>query len=180
MNIRFSALKRPLAFAFALLLATGQSLLATVLVDQAGNRYEGEIDTLLNGEISFTLADGSSQTIQVVDLTSESRAAVENWAARNPDKVDVHTRVDEPPVPTRTVAPVVPPELRRQNLSGMVSVAVIINERGQVIDSRINRSNQPEFDQLAVDAVRQWRFQPGKKDGQPVKVRVIIPLRFNS
>jgi len=34
------------------------------------------------------------------------------------------------------------------------------------------------LDQKAVDAVSQWRFKPGRKDGKPVPVIATIEVNF--
>jgi len=41
------------------------------------------------------------------------------------------------------------------------------------------RSLDKDIDQAAVDAVRQWRFDPAKKEGKPVAVRVSVEIRFH-
>jgi TonB family protein len=45
-------------------------------------------------------------------------------------------------------------------------------------DVRIVKSLDPDLDQQAIKAVRQWRFKPGTKDGQPVPVEVNIEMTF--
>jgi protein TonB len=34
------------------------------------------------------------------------------------------------------------------------------------------------LDQKAIDAVRQWRFDPAKKDGRPVAVQISVEVSF--
>jgi protein TonB len=88
-------------------------------------------------------------------------------------------RFDEPPVPVRTVAPEYPPALKREGVSGMVSVAITVDEKGNVSDARVERSSHEAFEKPAVDAVSRWRFKPATKDGAPVAVNVVVPVRFN-
>lgn len=88
-------------------------------------------------------------------------------------------RFDEPPVPIRTVAPDYPPALRREGVSGMVSVAITVDEKGNVTDARVERSSHEAFEKPAIDAVSRWRFKPATKDGAPVAVNVVVPVRFN-
>jgi TonB family protein len=44
---------------------------------------------------------------------------------------------------------------------------------------KIAKGFRPEFDQNAIDAVRQWRFQPAMKDGKPVEVTVTVQVAFH-
>ena len=43
---------------------------------------------------------------------------------------------------------------------------------------RIEESLDPGLDQKALDAISQWRFKPGTKNGEPVKVKATIEVNF--
>ena len=90
----------------------------------------------------------------------------------------VYTKVDENPVPVKTPPPVYPDDLKRNGVSGVVAVTLVIDEKGAVAASEIGKSSHPGFEQPALEAVRKWKFKPGKKDGAAVKVKVTMPLRF--
>jgi protein TonB len=47
------------------------------------------------------------------------------------------------------------------------------------MSSSVSKSSHPDFEKPALDAVKNWKFKPAKKDGNVVKVRVTVPLRFN-
>jgi protein TonB len=72
------------------------------------------------------------------------------------------------------------PEARRQRIAGTVLVDCVVNPDGSVGDVRIVRSLDQQYglDQEAINAVKQYRFAPGTKDGQPVPVRVSIEVSF--
>lgn len=91
----------------------------------------------------------------------------------------VYTKVDENPVPVKTPPPRYPDSLKREGVSGVVAVVIVIDEKGNIINSSISKSSNVEFERPALEAVKNWKFKPAKKDGNPVKVRVTIPLRFN-
>lgn len=90
----------------------------------------------------------------------------------------IYTKVDENPVPVKTPPPRYPENMKREGMSGLVAVTVVIDEKGNIVSSVIAKSSNPEFEKPALDAVKIWKFKPGKKDGTPVKVRVTVPLRF--
>lgn len=92
---------------------------------------------------------------------------------------EIHTKVDEPPVPLKTPPPKYPDGKRRDGVSGLVAVSVVIDEKGAVVSSEISKASHKDFEQPSLDAVKNWKFKPAKLAGAAVKVRVTIPLRFN-
>lgn len=86
--------------------------------------------------------------------------------------------VDVKPVPTKRVAPEYPPALKRARKQAKVDVSFVVNESGWVVDWEVENSTNPRFNESALAAVRQWKFKPGIKDGEPVKVRVRLPLSY--
>jgi TonB family protein len=57
-----------------------------------------------------------------------------------------------------------------------VVLSTIIGEDGSPRDSKIARSAGKNFDQAALDALRNWRFKPAKCDGSPIAVMVNIKM----
>jgi len=86
--------------------------------------------------------------------------------------------VEEKPVPTRQIEPTYPPSLKRQKINGSVTVVFVVDTQGNVVAPRVEKSTHMEFEKPALDAIRRWKFTPGKKDGEAVKVRVRAPLIF--
>ena len=91
----------------------------------------------------------------------------------------IYTKVDENPVPIKTPPPKYPESLKREGISGVVAVIIVIDEKGAIISSTVAKASNPDFERPALEAVKNWKFKPAKKDGVPVKVRVTVPLRFN-
>ena len=82
-----------------------------------------------------------------------------------------------PPVKLVDVPPV-PPELAvRANVHGIVIVEVTIDVDGTVKDARVLRSI-PMLDAAALEAVRQWRYEPTTIDGKPVPVIMTVTVTF--
>jgi TonB family protein len=82
-----------------------------------------------------------------------------------------------PPKVVRQVAPEHPSEGFR--IAGSVLVGLVVGSHGDPKDVRILRSLEKSVDQSAVEAVKQWRFEPAKKGGDPVAVRLSIEIRFH-
>lgn len=83
------------------------------------------------------------------------------------------------PAPTvlTKVDPIYPPEALREGVSGTVIVELIIDLEGHVASAELVRSIPP-LDEAALAAVRQWTFEVTRRDGQPVRVRHLVPLSF--
>lgn len=86
----------------------------------------------------------------------------------------------EPPVPVRTVAPDYPRELRNQGVSGVVMVKCTIDEQGNVTETEVTKSSNGGFDKFALEALKKWKFKPGKQDGSPIAMQVTIPIKFTA
>jgi protein TonB len=91
----------------------------------------------------------------------------------------IYTKVDVNPIPIKTPPPQFPLQLRRDGVSGVVAVTIVIDETGAVISSTVAKSTNPGFDEAAMDAIKKWKFKPAQKDGAAVKMKVTVPIRFN-
>jgi TonB family protein len=69
-------------------------------------------------------------------------------------------------------------EARKKGLAGTVVVSLVADQKGAVRDVKVERSLQSALDEQAIAAVRQWRFEPATKDGQPVAVQVKVEVTF--
>jgi TonB family protein len=84
----------------------------------------------------------------------------------------------EPPTLLREVKPVYTDEARRRNVSGEVVLEIVVRSDGRVGDVRVLDGLGSGLDQRAIDAVRQWRFSPARRFGQPVDVLVEVAVEF--
>jgi TonB family protein len=83
-----------------------------------------------------------------------------------------------PPMLVRKVEPQYTQEAKDAKLEGTLLAAVTVDEQGKVSDVLIVRGLGLGLDEKAVEALRQWEFQPGQKDGQPVKIRATVEINF--
>jgi len=83
----------------------------------------------------------------------------------------------EPPKLVKSPDPVYPKEARQARVEGIVILEAKTDEGGNVVDARILRSI-PVLDQAAIDAVKQWKYEPLVIDGQPRKVIFTVTVRF--
>ena len=75
-------------------------------------------------------------------------------------------------------APVYPPLARQTRISGTVRLHAIIAKDGTVQQLEV-LSGHPLLVQAALDAVRQWRYQPTLLNGEPVEVDTTVDVIFS-
>ena len=76
--------------------------------------------------------------------------------------------------------PSYPAELRRRRVQGTVQIVFLVDTAGKVLDPKVERSSDPAFEKPALDAVRQWRFEAGTRNGHPVTFKLRIPITFSA
>jgi TonB family protein len=69
-------------------------------------------------------------------------------------------------------------DAKTRRVQGSVEVEAIVESDGTVGDVTVTKSLDPQLDEEAVKATKQWRFRPGTKDNTPVDVLVQIELTF--
>ena len=69
-------------------------------------------------------------------------------------------------------------DARRRSISGDVLLEIVVRSDGGVGEVRILRGLGAGLDQRAVQAVRQWRFDPARRKGVPVDVLVEVAVEF--
>jgi TonB family protein len=69
-------------------------------------------------------------------------------------------------------------DAKAAKIAGTVVVALEVQADGRAHNAQIVRSLHPGLDQSALDAISQWRFQPGTKNGLPVTVKATIEINF--
>jgi protein TonB len=77
------------------------------------------------------------------------------------------------------VTPPYPESARRLGIQGVAQLRFEVLPTGRVGSILVDRSaGHPDLDRAAVDAVRQWRFEPARRGSEPVAVWVTLPVRF--
>jgi len=70
-------------------------------------------------------------------------------------------------------------EARRAKKQGTCVLWLIVDSAGHPRDIRVMRGLGFGLDEKAVEAVKQWRFQPALKDGRPVDVQISVQVEFH-
>jgi protein TonB len=77
----------------------------------------------------------------------------------------------------KKVDPVYPEEARKQGLEGDVIVEATVDEAGKVKEAIVLRGVDG-LNQAALDAVKQWTYEPVVVDGKPKAVKFTVTIRF--
>ncbi len=66
----------------------------------------------------------------------------------------------------------------RKKAPGTVNIIFICDERGRVVNPTVQSSSDPVFEKPALAAIKKWKFEPGKRNGQAVSTRMRVPITF--
>ncbi|GJQ47698.1 MAG: hypothetical protein HKUEN01_00840 [Candidatus Kuenenia stuttgartiensis] len=85
--------------------------------------------------------------------------------------------LDQKPRVVYQPGPVIDKQVRKK-APGTVYILFIVNQNGRVEDPMVQRSTDSVFEKPALAAVKQWKFEPGKRNGKAVRFRMRVPISF--
>lgn len=84
------------------------------------------------------------------------------------------------PIPGQSPSPAYPASALRSNETGTVLLRARVGADGVPIEvDVVGHSGSRDLDRAAASAVRQWRFTPAQRNGQPVEASVDVPITFS-
>jgi TonB family protein len=154
--------------------ARGFAVGKTEVLVEAGRRVEALV-TLPLGQISEAVTVIGSRPASGSLAPAAPAASV---PARTPQRIPVGGNVQAAKL-VRQVHPVYPADLKQQGITGTVMLRAVISTTGETLNPEvINTTVHPGLAQAALDAVRQWRYQPTLLNGQPVEVATTVTVTF--
>ena len=79
----------------------------------------------------------------------------------------------------KIVNPPYPESARKRGIEGWVELAFTVTPKGTVEDVEVRNSSPADtFDDAAVRALRQWRFEPVERNGEKISQRAMVRLKF--
>ncbi len=78
----------------------------------------------------------------------------------------------------KMVNPAYPEEAKKAGVEGIVILEATTNEDGRVVDAKVLKSLDPALDQAALDAVKQWVYEPKVIDGKRRGITFTATVRF--
>jgi TonB family protein len=165
--------------------AADQFKMLLLLVDDplvAGEDSRRDLRMLISGFADIAQASVNTQAPAPARGATPAQPTVSVAAMRLPAGPNqIYTAVDagvSPPVAVVKTVPSFRPggaDLTRE-FTGVVEV--LVNEKGDVAEAKIQKSVYPVYDPRLIAAARQWKFRPAVKDGQPVSYRTYIEVKL--
>jgi len=79
----------------------------------------------------------------------------------------------------KSVPPEYPQLARNQRISGNVQIDALIDAEGNVSSMKV-LSGPPLLHQAALNALKQWKYQPAQLDGKPTSMHLTVTLQFRT
>jgi TonB family protein len=83
------------------------------------------------------------------------------------------------PRATYTPEPDFSEQARRARYQGTVILNIVVDHAGAVARIRLERALGAGLDENAMESVKDWRFNPAMREGQPVAVEIKIEVSFS-
>ena len=130
----------------------------------------------------FPLTKPAEAATAVTMATAVSDAAAaasssDDEKSRQAVKYDPEAGITAPKL-IQKVDPVYPEEARKNRIQGLVISEALIDRSGDVVDVKVVETADEVFNQPTIDAIRQWKFEPATKDGEPVDVIYVLTVNY--
>ena len=159
-NIRLAS-----AVAFAMLLAAGDGI--------------AQVDVSIRGELPV---DNDPGAMIICPFGAAKRVSGVRYGDLYPREGDrepvLFPGPSSPPALLEPPKVSYPPDLLARKIEGFVSVAVWVDENGDVSDPKVVCSSAAGFEFAAIDAASAMKYSPATRGGKPVAAAGIQPFRF--
>ena len=86
--------------------------------------------------------------------------------------------LEKKPQPRRQLPPRYPSKAKASGIEGFVLAEFIVDQNGEVESVVVKDSSHSLFEAPTIDAIRNWVFTPGEKDGRKVRTRVRVKIPY--
>lgn len=147
-----------------------RSIGMAILPDDLGLAFPSTPPTIPKAGSSPDIGTGRSAPIpsaSVFDITNEISSILPSGTV-------------QPPTVVKSAPPTYPEEARLAGIEGQVLLKVRVLYDGTVGEVRVLKSSgRADFDQAAIDCVKQWQFSPAMQSGIRVGVWISVPINFD-
>lgn len=145
------------------------------------------------GEVHLEAPKISSKRTEESSSEPDARAMSEEPQEGNANALGAELASNKPPAPpaapvavggevrqarlVSTVPPEYPALARAQHVSGGVTIDALIDANGRVTKMKV-LSGPTLLEQAAMDALRQWKYEPAMLDGKAVPMHLTVTIQF--
>ena len=132
--------------------------------------------------MTAVLRIAAASTLVVIAAMATPAIASAQGQIYAPNELTVTPRLAAPGDVARIVRASYPENLRRAKVNGTVEVEFVVGPDGKVESNSIEviAASPPSLSDAAKRAVEKFTFKPGQVKGQPVRVRVALPLVYKA
>lgn len=113
--------------------------------------------------------------IEPTDKLLEDKLDDRIASAVDPLQVNASTPVDLNP----SIKPQYTPEARQNGFQGVLYMEIVVADTGEVLMVRPRNKVGYGLERLAIQTYRRKRFQPAMMQGEPITVKIIVPVRYS-
>ncbi len=139
---------------------------------------EMEAPPLDLSELELALNPGTGGDGMGGDFGVRLLTAAEGKTQENADAIFSISDLDQTPRVVYQPSPEYPADMKRKKMQGTVHILFLVDAAGSVQNPIVQKSTHPAFERPALQAVRKWRFEPGKRNGQAVQFKMKVPVTF--
>ena len=110
-------------------------------------------------------------------ISSSTMAAPAAPEIRPEGPVVTGGKVAEPRLISR-VLPIYPQNAKQAGVGGDVVIKTTIDQKGSVVDMHVV-SGPLMLREAALEALKRWKYEPSKLDGQPIAVQMLVTIKFS-
>jgi TonB family protein len=126
------------------------------------------------GPVNYTLSMDDFHPTTVTGVVGSDKPLDLAGTLAIVDRIRKNSELDEKPVPIKTVYPQITDQSKYKGMS--VVFTLIVDQDGNPVDIKVERSSNDELTDLCLQAMEQWIFKPATVRGQSVKARVAVPF----
>lgn len=138
------------------------------LAEEAPPLDLAQLEVALGGGLGSGPGFGAPFALEVRVLGGGADAADSMFSLKD---LDQRPRVINNPAPVLTAA-------LRKKRPATVTVLFVVDPNGRVENPIVQSSSDPAFEAAALAAIKQWKFEPGKRSGRPVRSSMRQMFKF--
>jgi TonB family protein len=131
------------------------------------------------GAIAATLALTTVRVQAVGTLPKAAEAPAQSTKTQIQPDAKTEKNI-QPPTCISCPDPAYPKSAKERKVQGTVTLSAVISMEGRPLSIRVERSPDEDLASAAFEAVKNWRFNPGTLNGNPVEVKIVVEVVFKN